>query len=90
MKRIEHLAAIANDIGLVFEFLGIATLLPFVVLAIFREWSMLLPMASAPVIFFLLGYLLSRIHRADYIPPLSVTLVSSDYFLFGDYVSPAP
>ena len=76
MKRIEHLAAIAHDMGLVFEFLGIASLLPFAVLVIFREWDMIIPMASAPVTFFVLGYLLSRIHQTDYTPPLSVTLVA--------------
>jgi trk system potassium uptake protein TrkH len=37
MKRIEHLSAIAHDIGLVFQFLGVASLLPFVVLVIFQE-----------------------------------------------------
>ena len=45
MKRIEHIAMIAHDMGRIFEFLGIASLLPFLVLVIFREWNMLLPMA---------------------------------------------
>ena len=51
MKRIEHIAMIAHDMGRIFEFLGIASLLPFLVLVIFREWDMLLPMASAPLVF---------------------------------------
>jgi len=76
MKRTEHLAAIAYDIGYVFEFLAVASLLPFAVLAIFREWDMIIPMASVPVTFFVLGYLLTRIHRTGYTPPLSVTLVA--------------
>ena len=29
MKRIEHIAMIAHDMGRIFEFLGIASLLPF-------------------------------------------------------------
>ena len=76
MKRIEHLAAMAHDMGIVFEFLGVASLLPFVVLIIFSEWNMLIPMASAPVAFVVFGYLLSRVHRTEYTPPLSVTLVA--------------
>jgi len=76
MKRTEHLAAIAYDIGYVFEFLAVASLLPFAVLAIFREWDMIIPMASVPVTFFVLGHLLTRIHRTGYTPPLSVTLVA--------------
>ena len=75
MKRIEHIAIIAHDIGVTFNFLGIASLLPFLVLVIFREWDMLLPMASAPLVFMIVGYLLSRIHRPDLTPTLSVSLV---------------
>jgi trk system potassium uptake protein TrkH len=76
MKRIEHLSAIAHDIGLVFQFLGVASLLPFVVLVIFQEWDIIIPMASAPATFFILGYLLSLTPRPDDSPPLSVTLVA--------------
>ncbi len=76
MKRIQHLAAMAHDMGMVFEFLGAASLLPFVVLIIFSEWNMLIPMASAPVAFVVFGYLLSRVHGTEYNPPLSVTLVA--------------
>jgi trk system potassium uptake protein TrkH len=39
MKRIEHVAIIAHDMGRIFEFLSIASLLPFLVLIIFREWD---------------------------------------------------
>ncbi len=77
MKRIEHLSVIAHDMGLVFEFLGIASILPFVVLLIFREWAMLLPMASAPITFIVLGYILTRgAEKVDTIPPVSVTVVA--------------
>src|SRR5674476_1336481 len=57
MKRIEHIAMIAHDMGLIFEFLGLASLLPFLILVIFQEWDMLLPMASAPLLFFVIGAL---------------------------------
>jgi len=75
MKRIDTIAIIAHDMGVTFNFLGIASLLPFLVLVIFREWDMLLPMASAPLVFMIVGYLLSRIHRPDLTPTLSVSLV---------------
>jgi trk system potassium uptake protein TrkH len=84
MKRIEHLAVIAHDMGLVFEFLGIASLLPFVVLAVFQEWAMLLPMASAPFIFFVLGFLLTKVTpKTDFTPPISVTIVAVALSWFG-------
>jgi len=74
MKRIEHIAMIAHDMGLIFEFLGIASLLPFVVLAIFQEWDLLLPLASAPLVFLLLGFAISHIPHEDLEPSFSVTL----------------
>ena len=75
MKRIDHITTIAHEIGRIFEFLSIATLLPFLVLVIFREWDLFLPMASAPLVFFILGNILARVHRAPVTPPLSVSLV---------------
>jgi trk system potassium uptake protein TrkH len=74
MKRTEHLAMIAHDLGLIFEFLGIACLVPFLVLLIFREWDMLLPMATAPVTFLVLGYLISHVPYEDMEPSFSMTL----------------
>ncbi|HUT38844.1 MAG TPA: TrkH family potassium uptake protein [Methanoregula sp.] len=75
MKRLENVAIIAHDMGVTFNFLGIASLLPFLVLVIFQEWDMLLPMASAPLVFIILGYLLSRVPSADLTPTLSISLV---------------
>jgi trk system potassium uptake protein len=74
MKRLEHLAMIAHDMGLIFEFLGIASLLPFLVLAIFHEWDLALPMATAPLTFILLGFAISHIPYQDLEPSFSVTL----------------
>jgi trk system potassium uptake protein TrkH len=76
MKRIEHIAMIAHDMGLIFEFLGIASLLPFLVLIIFREWDMILPVASAPFLFLVSGWLLSRISYEDLEPSFSGTLIA--------------
>ncbi len=74
MTRIEHIAMIAHDMGLIFEFLGVASLLPFLVLVAFREWSLLLPMATAPVTFFVLGFLISHVPYRDIEPSFSITM----------------
>ncbi|HSA38504.1 MAG TPA: potassium transporter TrkG, partial [Methanoregula sp.] len=74
MRRIEHIAMIAHDMGLIFEFLGIASLLPFLVLAVFREWDLLLPMATAPVSFLVLGYGISHLPYRDIEPSFSITM----------------
>jgi trk system potassium uptake protein TrkH len=74
MKRFEHIAMIAHDMGLIFEFLGIASLLPFIALVVFGEWNLLLPMATAPLSFILLGYAISHLPYRDIEPSFSVTL----------------
>jgi trk system potassium uptake protein TrkH len=74
MKRIEHIAMIAHDMGLIFEFLGIASFLPFIVLILFQEWDLLVPLASVPFVFLLLGLAISHIPHEDLEPSFSVTL----------------
>jgi trk system potassium uptake protein TrkH len=83
MKRIEHIAMIAHDMGLIFEFLGIASLLPFLVLAIFGEWNMLLPMATAPLVFLVCGGLISRVSYTDVEPSFSGTLIAVAFSWFA-------
>jgi len=76
MKRLDHLALITHDVGHIFGFLGIASLVPFIVLVIFREWNLILPMASAPVIFIILSRLIALVPGRDIEPPISVALVA--------------
>jgi trk system potassium uptake protein TrkH len=76
MKRIEHIAMIAHDMGLIFEFLGVVSFLPFLVLVIFQEWSLILPMATAPLVFILLGYAISHIPHQDIEPSPSITIAA--------------
>jgi len=76
MKRIEHIAMIAHDMGLIFEFLGVVSLLPFLVLVVFREWDLILPMATAPLVFILLGYVISHIPHQDLEPSSSITIAA--------------
>jgi trk system potassium uptake protein TrkH len=74
MKRNGHLAMIAHDMGLIFEFLGIASILPFLVLALFGEWDLFLPMATVPFTFLSVGFLISHIPHEDIEPSFSATL----------------
>jgi len=74
MTRIEHIAMIAHDMGRIFEFLGVTSLLPFLVLAVSGEWNLFLPMATAPVTFFLLGYAISHLPYRDVEPTFAVTM----------------
>jgi trk system potassium uptake protein TrkH len=76
MKRLEHIAMIAHDMGLIFEFLGVVSLLPFLVLIIFHEWELILPMASTPLVFILLGFVISHIPHQDVEPSSSVTIAA--------------
>ncbi|MDD1675484.1 MAG: TrkH family potassium uptake protein [Methanomicrobiales archaeon] len=77
MKRYQHLAMIAHDMGIVSELLGAVTLTPLIVLVVFREWDMLIPMLSVPATFFILGVLISRVPRSEHTPHLSVALVTA-------------
>jgi len=74
MKRFEHIAMILHDMGLIFEFLGIVSLVPLLVLIIFREWNMTIPMISAPLVFLVLGIIITHIPYEDLEPSFSVTL----------------
>ncbi len=76
MKRLDHLAMIIHDVGRICRFLGFVSLVPFVVLVIFQEWDMSLPMASAPLAFLALGYLFTRVPARDFDPPVSIALVA--------------
>jgi trk system potassium uptake protein TrkH len=75
MKRWEHLAMIAHDMGIAFQYLGLVTLIPLVVLAYFQEWWLFLPMVMVPVVYFILGKIIAKIPRSEHIPHLSVALV---------------
>jgi len=76
MKRLGHRAIIAHDIGLIFEFLARITLVPFIVLIIYQEWEMIIPMGAVPFIFITSGLVISRVQKKSYTPSLSVALVA--------------
>jgi trk system potassium uptake protein TrkH len=76
MDRIEQFSIIAPDIGNIFRFMSAATAVPLVVAVIYREWEMILPMVSVPVVLFLLGSLLVRVPRKEREAPLSAALMA--------------
>ncbi|MDD1655122.1 MAG: TrkH family potassium uptake protein [Methanomicrobiales archaeon] len=76
MKRREHFAIIAHDMGGVFQLLGLACFTPFLVLLYFREWGMVVPMLSAPLTFLALGWLIARLPKSEAVPHFSVALVA--------------
>ena len=76
MKRLGHLSIIAHDMALIFEFLALVTLVPFIVLIIYQEWEMIIPMGMVPFTFVTLGVLISKVPKKAYTPSLSVALVA--------------
>ncbi|WP_332450644.1 TrkH family potassium uptake protein [Methanoculleus sp.] len=67
-------AVIAPDLGLIFLFIALVSCAPFLVGLWYGETGYLLPMASAPAGFGLLGVLLAGIPKAEGEAPLSVVL----------------
>jgi trk system potassium uptake protein len=76
MDRIEQFSIIAPDIGNILRFISIGASIPMLVAVIYGEWGMLLPMASVPIVFFLLGTLLIQVPRREREPPLSAALMA--------------
>jgi len=80
MHRLRHLSTIIADIGDIFVLVAPLTCTPLLVAVLFAEWSMLIPLASVPVIFFLGGFLLRSIPRSQRGVRLSTTLCSVALF----------
>ncbi|WP_286878824.1 TrkH family potassium uptake protein [Methanoculleus sp. UBA413] len=76
MDRIEQFSTIAHDIGDIFRYISIGTAVPLVVAVVYREWDMILPMASVPATLFLLGTLFARVPRQEREAPLSTALMA--------------
>lgn len=82
MHRLEHLSTIIADLGDMFSFITPITAVPVIVAVLFSEWDMLLPMASVPVTFYLLGMLLRKLPRNDRGVRLSTAMCSVALFWF--------
>ncbi len=79
MDRIEQFSIIAQDIGSIFRYMSVVTVLPLAVAVIYGgEWEMILPMASVPAVLAILGTVLLRVPpREDReAPPLSTALMA--------------
>jgi trk system potassium uptake protein TrkH len=74
MERSEYFSILAGEMGVVFSILGIVTCLPLAIVPLTGEWGMLLPMASVPVAFILLGRALSLSHPSSGEARLSIVL----------------
>jgi trk system potassium uptake protein TrkH len=74
MERSDYFSILAGEMGVIFRILGIVSLLPLVIVPLTREWGMLLPMASVPVAFTLLGRLLATRHPPSGEARLSIVL----------------
>ena len=80
MHRLEHLSTIIADLGDIFTFIAPFTAVPIIVAVLFSEWNMLLPMASVPATFFILGMLLRKLPRTDRGVRLSAAMCSVALF----------
>jgi trk system potassium uptake protein TrkH len=83
MKRVAYLSTIIADLGDTFVFIAPITCLPLVVAVLFGEWSMLPPMATVPLIFYLSGQVLKRLPRNERERRLSTAMCSVALFWFA-------
>ncbi len=82
MHRLEYITTIIADIGDIFSFVAPITCIPLIVSVIFSEWNMLVPMATVPLVFFLVGTLLKRLPRNKREMHLSTAFCSVALFWF--------
>jgi len=82
MQRFGYITTIIADIGDIFSFVAPITSIPLIVSVIFSEWNMLVPMATVPLVFFLLGTLLKRLPRNKRERHLSTAFCSVALFWF--------
>lgn len=76
MAHIRAVLNIAPVMGRIFLFIGIVSCTPLVVAALYREFGLLAPMASAPVLFIITGLILGKIPTTNKEPTLGVSLAS--------------
>jgi trk system potassium uptake protein TrkH len=82
MHRFEHLSTIIADLGDIFVFITPLTCVPLIVLVLFSEWNMLLPMLAVPLTFYIIGMLIRRLPRTEQRVRLSTALCSVALFWF--------
>lgn len=80
MHRLEYISTIVSDLGEIFTFIAPITAIPLIVAVLFSEWDMMLPMASVPVAFFVIGHLFTKLPRNERENRLSTALCSVALF----------
>jgi len=83
MQRFIHLSTIIADLGEIFTLIAPVSCVPLIVALIFSEWNMILPMASVPLVFCILGLLLRQLPRSERGVRLSTALCSVALFLLA-------
>lgn len=76
MDRLHQYLTLTTDMGMILRYISAGTCIPLIVALIFREFDMLLPMASVPVFLFCIGTLLIRLPETEREPRLSMSLFS--------------
>jgi len=83
MHRLGHLITITADLGDSFVFIAPVTCVPLIVAVLFSEWNMLLPMATVPLTFLVLGHILRKLPRSERGVRLSTAMCSVALFWFA-------
>ena len=76
MGRIRYFSTVLSELGGMLEYISPLTLVPLIIAVAFREYSMILPMATVPAALFLLGFLLNHLPRRKADVRLSSALCS--------------
>ncbi len=77
MKGLGHTRLIAHETGEIFFLVGLVTILPVIIAAIYNEWDIIVAMATVPAILILSAALLTRIpYEVQNRPKISVALVA--------------
>ncbi|WP_067048604.1 TrkH family potassium uptake protein [Methanofollis ethanolicus] len=76
MRGRDQIATILPDMGRIFLLIGLVCLTPLLVGVIYREWSLLPAMATAPLAFFIIGGLLSPLQAPQGEAHLSVAIAA--------------
>jgi len=80
MTRVVFLSTVVGDLGETFVLVAPLTCVPLIVALLSAEWRMLLPMASVPFAFLILGILLQRLPKAGHEKRLSTAMCSVALF----------
>ena len=81
MQRLQYISTILADVGEIFVFVAPFTCVPLLVAILYSEWGMLLPMVSAPLVFFIAGMFLRSLPRHERGARLSTAFCSVALFL---------